>query len=39
MDSGLPFLAVPDLWRDVGAGASANNPGEAVREGERLVGG
>ena len=29
---GLPFLAVPGLWKDVGADASADNPGAAVRE-------
>lgn len=34
---GLPFLAIPGLWKDVGANATAANPSEAVREGERLV--
>ncbi len=35
---GMPFLAVPDLWKDVGANGSAADPAEAVRVAENLVG-
>ena len=35
---GGPFARVPDLWRSVGADASASDAGSAVSEAERLVG-
>jgi methanogenic corrinoid protein MtbC1 len=34
---GRPFTALPDLWKAVGADASAPDAPGAVREGERLV--
>lgn len=36
---GRPFLAIPGLWRDLGADGSANDPASAVRVGAGLVGG